>query len=119
MTICSFCKIVKKQSPLNIVFEDGVALALTPLERVSIGHTILMPKKHFENIFDVDEEIFSHLARVMRELAIKVVKEKKATGINLLNASGKDAQQSVSHLHFHLVPRYPKDGLDMWIKQTL
>ncbi|MGB6881751.1 MAG: HIT domain-containing protein, partial [Microgenomates group bacterium] len=47
------------------------------------------------------------------------VKENHATGINILNASGKDAQQSVFHLHFHLVPRYLNDGLDMWIKQKL
>lgn len=119
MADCVFCEIVKRQSPANIIFEDEVTLALTPLEEVSKGHTLLIPKKHFESVLDVDDETFSHFAKVLRELSIKLVKENGATGINLLNASGKDAQQSVAHLHFHLVPRYPKDGLDMWIRQQL
>ena len=119
MSNCIFCKIVGKQAPANIVLEDDVVMAIVPLEQVSKGHTLLLPKKHSENVLDVDEDTFTHLSKVMRELAKKLIEENGATGMNLLNANGKDAQQSVPHLHFHLVPRFPNGGLDMWIKQNL
>jgi len=106
MNKCIFCKIVNKQAPATIIFEDEVVLAIMPLEQVSKGHTLLLPKKHFENI-----------SKVMKKLSNKLVKENNATGINLLNANGKDAQQSIPH--FHLVPRFSNDELDMWIKQKL
>ena len=119
MKDCIFCKIVNKQAPAKIVIEDEFVLALVPKVEVSKGHPLLIPKSHFDNIFDVDEKIFTHFASVMKDLSNKLVNDNNATGINILNASGKDAQQSVAHLHFHLVPRYPNDGLDMWVKQKL
>lgn len=119
MEDCIFCKIIRKQAPAKIVYEDEFVLGITPKEEVSRGHTLLVSKTHFESIFDVEETTFVNFARVIKDLSVKLVKENNATGINILNASGKDAQQSVPHLHFHLVPRYPNDGLDMWIKQKL
>jgi histidine triad (HIT) family protein len=116
---CIFCKIVNKSAPSRIIFKDKLVLAFVPKKVVSKGHTIIIPKLHFENIFDVDEKLFEHLAIVIKDLSKKLVEENSATGINILNASGKDAQQSVAHLHFHLIPRYPNDGLDLWIKQKL
>lgn len=116
---CVFCQIVNKEISAKIIYEDERFLALTPLQEVSLGHTLLIPKVHFENILDIDENQFLHFSKVLRTLAIDLVNNNHATGINILNASGKDAQQSVFHLHFHLVPRYPDDGLDMWIKQGL
>lgn len=102
-----------------MIFENDDVIAFLPLEEVSKGHTLLITKKHFENILDVEEELFSRFARVLKRLSIKLIQENNATGINLLNANGKDAQQSVFHIHFHLVPRYPHDGLDLWIKNKL
>lgn len=116
---CIFCKIINNELPKTVIYEDDIVFAIVPKEKVSLGHTLLIPKKHFENILDVDTEVFIHFSDVLKKLSLKLVKENGATGINILNASGKDAQQSVMHLHFHLVPRYPNDGLDMWIKQRL
>lgn len=116
---CIFCKIINKEAPAKIFFEDEFVLAIVPIDLVSKGHTLLIPKAHFENIFDVDEKIFIHFAKIMKDLSATLVKENNATGINILNANGKDAQQSVFHLHFHLIPRYPNDRLDMWIKQKI
>jgi histidine triad (HIT) family protein len=119
MNTCIFCKIINGKLPKTVIYEDDVVLAIVPKEKVSQGHTLLIPKVHAENVLDVDKETFAYFCKIIKELSIKLVKENKATGINILNASGKDAQQSVMHLHFHLVPRYPNDGLDMWIKQGL
>jgi histidine triad (HIT) family protein len=113
MEICIFCKIVAKDAPADIVFENNEVLALVPLEKVSKGHTLLIPKRHFQSVLDIDEEMFGRLAKVMARLSKELVSDFSATGINLLSANGKDAQQSVPHFHFHLVPRYPDDGLDM------
>jgi len=119
MDNCVFCRIINHQLPKIVVYEDDVVLALVSKEAIAQGHTLLIPKTHSENIFDVDDKTFEHLSRVLKELSRKLVQENKATGINILNANGKDAQQSVMHLHFHLVPRYFNDGLDLWIKQGL
>lgn len=119
MSDCIFCQIVNRKSLRKIIFENKSILAIVPRKEVSKGHTLLITKEHFENIFDVEDEIFIQFAKALKKLSKKLVKENKASGINILHASGKDAQQSVFHLHFHLVPRYPKDNLDMWIKQKL
>ncbi|KKT34651.1 MAG: hypothetical protein UW35_C0010G0032 [Candidatus Collierbacteria bacterium GW2011_GWF2_44_15] len=119
MDNCVFCKIINNELPKTVVYEDERVLAIVPKEKVSEDHTLLIPKVHAENILDIDEDIFTHFSKVLRNLAIKLVRDNDATGINILNASGKDAQQSVMHLHFHLVPRHPNDGLDLWIKQGL
>jgi histidine triad (HIT) family protein len=119
MNNCVFCQIVRGKSPAKIIFEDKEIMAIAAKKPVSRGHTVVIPKNHFQNIFDIDNETFIQFARVLKKLSGKLVKENKATGINILHASGKDAQQSVFHLHFHLVPRYPHDGLNMWIKQKL
>jgi histidine triad (HIT) family protein len=116
---CVFCKIINNELPSKKIYEDDNVLALVPIDEVSKGHTLLIPKKHCENVFDVDEETLVPFSKVLKSLAIQLVKDNQATGINILNANGKDAQQSVFHLHFHLVPRYPNDGLDMWVKQKL
>ncbi len=116
---CVFCEIVKKKTPAEVVFENDRVLAVVPLERISKGHVLVIPKQHFENVFDVEDSVLRELISVSKKLSEKVVNENGATGVNLLNASGKDAQQSVFHLHFHVVPRYPRDGLDMWIKKGL
>jgi len=119
MDNCIFCKIVSGEAPSIKVFEDENILAFVPIEKVSHGHTLVIPKKHSENIFDIDENILKKLIGVVKDLSKKVVRENNASGVNLLNASGKDAQQSIFHFHFHIVPRYRDDGLDMWIKQSL
>lgn len=113
---CIFCEIVRKELSSTTIYEDDLVMAFVPLNQVSPGHTILVPKDHFENIFDIDEPVFLHFAQILKMLSATLVTENHATGINILNASGKDAQQSVFHMHFHLVPRYPNDGLDLWIK---
>ncbi len=119
METCVFCKIINKELPATIVFENDEFLAFPPIDQISKGHTLLIPKKHQENIFDLDADSFSRLA----VLAQKLSKELKAThgadGVNLLNASGKEAQQSVFHFHLHIVPRYADDGLDLWFRNKL
>lgn len=119
MNTCIFCKIISKELFSKVVFESKSVLGIVPLDQVSKGHTLLIPKEHFENLFDINESVLSELALSSKTLSSQLLKEYFATGINLLHASGEDAQQSVAHFHLHVVPRYKDDGLDLWIKQGL
>lgn len=119
MNNCIFCKINNKEAPAKIVFENDDILAFVPKEQVSKGHTLVVPKNHFENIFDIDKTTLEKLIAVSKDLSEQLIKENNATGINLLHASGKDAQQSVFHFHLHVVPRYENDGLDLWLREKL
>mgnify|MGYP001565595878 CR=1 FL=1 len=116
---CVFCKIINREIPAEIVDETDETIAIVPLEQVSKGHTLLIPKKHCESILDCDDETLCTLGKEAKRLAKMLIEKNGATGFNLLNANGKDAQQTVFHLHLHIVPRYSNDELDLWIKQGL
>ncbi|MFA6446474.1 MAG: HIT family protein, partial [Candidatus Paceibacterota bacterium] len=111
MSACIFCQIVEKQAPATIVFESSDVLGIVPLDQVTEGHILLIPKKHSTNIFDIDAESMRSLAEVVRVFAPQLRDKYQATGINILNANGADAQQTVFHTHIHLIPRRPNDGL--------
>lgn len=119
MNDCIFCKIINKQSAANIIFEDSETLVFTPLDQISKGHLLIIPKYHFENIFDIEDVTFSHVTTIAKKMAIESLKIHNATGVNILNANGEDAQQSVFHFHMHMVPRYKDDGLDLWLRNRL
>ena len=74
---------------------------------------MIVPKVHYQDVFDIDEHILQKIASTAKMLAQTVKESLNATGVNLINASGKDAEQSVFHFHLHLVPRYEHDGLHM------
>ena len=119
MNNCIFCKIISKEAHAKIVFENEDILAFVPKEQVSKGHTLVVPRVHFENIFDIDKNTLEKLIAVSKDLSEQLAKENNATGVNLLHASGKDAQQSVFHFHLHVVPRHENDGLDLWLREKL
>lgn len=116
---CIFCKIINKELPSTVIFENEEFLAFSPLDQVSKGHTLLIPKKHQTDVFDMEPNSFERLAGVAQKLSKELVTVYGATGVNLLNASGKDAQQSVFHFHLHIIPRYKNDGLDLWLRNKL
>jgi len=116
MKNCVFCKIINKEIKSNIVYEDESIIAFLDINPVSEKHTLIVPKKHYENIYDIPEELLSKLTKVAKKLAIEYKQKYNITNLNLLNANGKNAQQSVFHYHLHLVPRKEKDGLNLWIK---
>lgn len=119
MSDCIFCRIVRGELPAQVHYEDERFLAFSPLDLASKGHLLLIPKAHFSDIFDIDEETVGKLFSTAKKISSDLIKKFNATGVNFLHASGKDAQQSVFHFHLHIVPRYPQDGLDLWIRNKL
>ena len=116
MKDCIFCKIISDELGSEKVYEDDFVLAFANINPVSPGHTLVVPKEHCENILDISTESLAKVIEVSKELAKKLKADFNASGINVLHAAGKDAQQSVFHFHIDLVPRYPDDNLDLWFK---
>lgn len=114
MKKCIFCKIVKRSESARIIYEDKDVICFLPKKIEVYGHTLIVPKKHCADLYDIPEEVLCKLVKVAKKLTLFYKKKIKATGINLMHASGKDGQQSVFHFHFHLLPRFKNDGLNTW-----
>ncbi|KRN59179.1 HIT family protein [Limosilactobacillus secaliphilus] len=110
MNDCIFCKIINGDIPSYTVYEDDVVKAFLDISQVTPGHTLMVPKKHVQDIFAYDDElaqaVFARLPKVAR--AIKA-SNPNIKGMNILNNNGKVAYQSVFHSHIHLIPRYSAD----------
>ncbi|MBS3167538.1 HIT family protein [Candidatus Woesearchaeota archaeon] len=117
MDDCVFCKIIKGGINSYSLYEDDLVKAFLDVNPVSKGHILVIPKEHYENIFETPDNVLEKISLVCKKLSLICRDKLKSTGVNILNASGKDAQQSVFHLHYHVVPRYEKDGLDLWFHQ--
>ena len=78
----------------------------------------MIPKKHFESIFEIPEEVLGRLAAGTKRISEAMREGLGASGVNILHASGKSAQQSVFHFHLHIVPRFENDGLNTWPRST-
>lgn len=117
MDNCIFCKIARKEIPGRIVYEDDVCLAFLDLSQVTDGHTLVIPKKHYQSFLEVDDDVLEHMIKVTKKLANEIVKKTGASGCNILSNAGEVAGQSVPHFHIHIIPRYSEqDGLTLRFK---
>ncbi len=109
--MCIFCKIIAKEIPSSIIYEDEKVIAFLDISQATRGHTLVVPKEHFANIYSIDEETLSHLIKVVQKLSVKLKSKLDANGINVLNNNELSAGQTIEHLHFHIIPRYDEhDG---------
>lgn len=111
---CIFCKIIRGELPSVKVYEDEKILAFLDISPVNPGHTLVVPKEHFENILDTPEETLSELITAVKKLAPAVMKGSGAPAFNLGVNNGSEAGQVVQHTHFHVMPRYQGDGYKLW-----
>lgn len=111
MSDCVFCRIVARQIPATVVYEDDHVLAFMDIGQVNPGHVLVAVKKHAENIYALDDAqaqaVFRGAARVSRAIQAAFQPE----GLSVYQANGKAAGQTVFHLHIHLVPRQEGDGM--------
>lgn len=107
--MCVFCEIVKGNIPSSKVYEDDNYLAILDLSQTTLGHTLVMPKKHYDNFLQMDNKEAGELMAVVNIVANKVVKNLGASGCNILNNTNEVAGQTVMHTHVHIIPRYSKD----------
>lgn len=113
-TDCLFCKIIKGEIPSTKVYEDDTCYAFLDINPVNIGHTLLVPKAHSENLYDTPDETLSKLAPVLKKLSIAVKQGVGADGINIEMNNDPVAGQLIFHTHIHIVPRFEGDGFVHW-----
>lgn len=111
---CVFCKIANKKMPVQLLYEDAHTAAFFTMAPLNIGHSLVVPKKHFENIYDTDEKTLAAIINTVKQLAITIKKETGADGINVFQNNEYAAGQRVFHIHFHVIPRHEGDGFKHW-----
>ena len=111
---CIFCAIVSGAIPSSKVFESDTVYAFLDLNPVHKGHTLIIPKKHFKDVTELDTALGRDIFDAMQRVARAVMEATGARGFNVLQNNGRIAGQMVDHLHWHIIPRFADDGLDMW-----
>ncbi len=114
MDDCLFCKIVRGEIPSYKVFEDDKMLAFLDINPATRGHTLIIPKDHYQTMQDIPTEMLSRVVVVAKILILKYDEKIQPDGYNILQSSKAAAQQEVDHFHLHLVPRYVNDPIDFW-----
>ncbi len=107
---CLFCKIIAKQIPNYTVYEDDTVLAFLDIFPCSKGHTVVIPKVHYESLWNMNMETFQLLVAGLRAAAGLVEARLKPAGMNIGINNGEAAGQAVPHAHWHIIPRYEGDG---------
>jgi histidine triad (HIT) family protein len=108
---CIFCKIASGHIPSTKIYEDEVVVAFLDIGPVSDGHTLVMPRQHFEKVHSCPPELLGKIWIRLGKIAGAVVSAADADGYNVLCNNGRAAGQVVDHLHFHIVPRKTGDGV--------
>lgn len=108
---CVFCRIVAKEIPATVVYEDGATLAFMDIGQVNPGHVLVAAKAHAENIYALEESTAAALFAAAAKVARAVRDAFMPAGLTVYQANGKAAGQTVFHFHLHLVPRHDGDGM--------
>ncbi|MFJ8902142.1 HIT family protein [Streptomyces sp. NPDC102370] len=109
MRKCDFCAIVEERAPAATVWEDGSNMAFFPLRPAALGHTLVIPKAHYADLFEVPDPALCDLMQAVAVVGRGIRAALRPDGINVINSSGKAASQTVFHVHVHLVPRWTGD----------
>ena len=111
MEDCIFCKIIKGELPSKTVYEDDLIKVIMNINPATDGHLLVLPKEHYTNIMDINDEVLLHSIKMIREKLYPDTKE--ALGCEGMTiAENNDLGQEVKHFHLHLIPRYPDDNAD-------
>ena len=107
--MCIFCDIIDGNIPSKKVYEDDKFLAILDISQTTMGHTLVMPKKHYENMLEMPENEYGELMMLVHRLASKIVGNLSANGVNILINTNASAGQTVMHTHVHIIPRYDEN----------
>ena len=113
---CIFCQIIKGEIPSYTIYEDEIVKAFLDISPESNGHTLIIPKKHFENLYEMDAETLKSIEIASQKIG-KLLKEKlNCQGIT--RVQNNEYGQEVKHYHMHLIPRYEKDNFRLEINKN-
>ncbi len=108
MENCLFCKIIKGEIPSKTVYEDDLVKVFLDINPATNGHMLIIPKQHYENIIDINDEIITYSLKLIREKLYPMLKE-KLNCLGLTISQNNELGQEVKHYHIHLIPRYEND----------
>lgn len=111
---CLFCKIVARDIPCEKVYEDEDTFAFLDIHPINRGHTLVVPKEHYKNMYEIPAEKFAQVMNTAHLLAPKIKSAVGAHGINIGINNDGPAGQLVFHLHVHIIPRFEGDGFAHW-----
>lgn len=121
---CIFCKIAKKEIPAKVLYEDDIVISYLDINPDSNGHTLIIPKKHYTDLMDIDDQTLLHIMKIARQLKNELEKKLHIDGLTLIQNNG-DIQE-IKHYHLHLKPFYnqnqdliPIDSIYDTIKKDL
>lgn len=106
MEDCLFCKIVRGEISAEKIYEDTKVIAFLDIAPVNKGHTLVVTKKHYANLLEADENALCEIIKTIKKIAPPIMKTVSSPAFNISVNNGKEAGQCISHLHFHIIPRY-------------
>jgi len=115
---CVFCKIIRGELDSEVVYDNDHAIAFLDINPIHDGHTLVIPKEHHKDLYDLPDEVLSEVMKVVKKVAVGVKKAVNADGVNIGMNNELAAGQVVFHAHFHVIPRYEGDGLKHWGRQS-
>ncbi len=118
MDNCIFCKIANGEIPSNTIYEDDDFRVILDNGPATKGHALVLPKKHYANLFEIPEDVLSKAAVVAKRVAGTMKEKLACDGLNLVQNNGETAGQTVMHFHLHIIPRYADDGQHILWKPT-
>lgn len=115
---CIFCKLANGEIPTNTVYEDDKFRIILDLSPATKGHSLILPKNHFADLFEIDEELVAEAMKLAKKTAAHMKETLHCEGFNIVQNNGSLAGQTVFHYHMHLIPRYSGDGQNIAWKPT-
>ena len=109
MTVCQFCEIANRRTKAQIIYESDLAVAFLDHRPVSKGHSLVISRAHFENLYDIEFEPLLDVFRVAKIVSVALDRVFSPYGINLIQNNGMHAGQTVFHFHVHIIPRYDSE----------
>ena len=106
---CIFCKLANGDIPTNSIYEDNDFKVILDAAPATKGHALILPKNHFANIFEIDDEVAAKALPLAKKIAKNMMDKLDCDGVNILQNNGEAAGQTVNHFHIHVIPRYVDD----------
>ncbi|MAG19866.1 HIT family protein [archaeon] len=103
---CIFCKILNKEIPSFKIYEDENTYAFLDINPINKGHTLVISKKHYKDIYDIPENTLKHLILTVKKLSIPIKQATNADGISISQNNEEAAGQVIFHIHFHIIPKF-------------
>ena len=117
---CIFCKLANGEIPTNALYEDDIVKFIFDASPAAKGHVLILPKEHFDNIYELDDDTAAHVFKVAAKISKAYKKALDFDGLNIVQNNGEVAGQTVFHFHMHIIPRIKGDTVNVgWVPGLL